>query len=176
MKNNIFTGIILIFIGILILLHQIGIDVFSTGILKSIGLLLIGSYLFTRGVRSRATGLSYLGFFLFFVGIYYALAEFRIVWPNRGLNLSVFTIIAGLSFYLNYLFNRKNLTQLLAGNVLIIVGIFFFLHYLGKIPTAVFVAIVDRYWPLLLIIVGVGLVIQAFFHRNDKTGEVKDSV
>ncbi len=174
MKNNVTTGIVLVVIGFLILLHQSGINILSFGILKSSGLIVLGGYIFYRGIHSKATGLSFLGSFLLFLGIYYGLAEMHLFWPTRGLNLSFFTIFAGLSFYMNYLFNRRNLSQLLFGNLLLILGIFFFLHYLGRIPAAVFVTIVDRYWPVLLILIGVVLVIQALLPKKERPAGAKN--
>ena len=161
------TGIILIILG-LIILWQPGVRL-DWYFIRSYGFFLIGVLGILRAFSwRRGTGI-YWATVLTLVGLYFLLNEWGVYSIDRGLTICAITIILGLSSYPVYFQRGRPLEVLVLGNLILLLGLIFFARYLGYLPGEVLIAIVDRYWPVAFIVVGLALFIRGIWLRSGKS-------
>jgi hypothetical protein len=165
-KNNIFVGIILITIGILILMDNIGFSIFSWEFIRSIGFILVGFFLLLKNYYRTRRKNTYIGTFFLLMGIYYTFAELGVIYCSTGMTLSILTINLGLAFYGLFLLGKKDWSYIFYGNLIIILGLFFLLEYLRLLPPYLFICVVDNYWPVLIITIGIIIAINGFYKKK----------
>lgn len=165
MKNTKISGVILIIIGLLILLHTNDIDILSWYFIRSYGFLLIGTLLFARGLSHPSRKGIYSGTFLLLTGAYFTFGLYDFYMVTRGLSLCIIIIALGLSFYSLFIFKASDWGYLLYGNVVMLIGLFFLLEYLKILPSYLLVYGVDRFWPALLILLGLIMIIHALIRK-----------
>jgi hypothetical protein len=173
MKNTKIAGILLIVIGLLIVIHNLGMHIFSWEFFRSIGFLLIGILLLLKGFESTPRGNLYIGTWFAIIGAYFLLGELHFYHLSAALSLTVFTLTFGLSFYILFLFKNRDWGYLLYGNLILLIGIFFLLEYLLLLPPFFFEDTVDQYWPLILIVLGLIIFFRGFLTRNLDKAKLK---
>lgn len=160
-KHSKFSGLSLILLGLLILLYQQGIDVFTWQYVRSYGFILVGLFFLFRGIKNPSRGGVYLGSFLILMGLYFGLAMYDIYELSRGLTISIFTIALGLPFYSLFAFRERKWSYLLYGNIITLIGFLFLLESFGELPPEFLQHNFDTYWPVLLILWGLTTMIGA---------------
>ena len=154
------TGIILIIIGIFLIFRHYHILHFD--FLRSYGLFFVGILFLVRGIAGSSSKKIYFSSALTLLGLYYILDILNIVYAERQLNIAAYTLIAGLSFYPVFIFGSNKLNSLLFGNFVTLIGLMFLFWHLEIIKHQFFIRLIDRYWPLIIVIFGIILVISAF--------------
>ena len=159
-SQSMWPGIVLIVIGLLLLLKQLDIFLFDWSVLWPSLVILLGVYFLTRIPRDRGS---------IFPGVLFLLSGLLFLAKNLGwyepyIEVSIggmLMIILGLAFVALYIVQPEN------WGLLIPAGLFLFF---GFIIWADRVGIIDWYtrrqilrlWPVLLILIGVGIVISGF--------------
>jgi len=166
MRNSKIAGIVLIAIGLLIVIHNWGIHIFSWSFVRSIGFLVIGLLLLVKGFEKTPRRNLYIGTWFSVIGAYFLLGELHFYLLSPALSLTMFTLTFGFAFYILFFFKNKDWGYLLYGNLLLLIGILFLLEYLRILPPFYFEEAVDLYWPLILIVVGFIVVFRGFLNRN----------
>lgn len=163
-QRSVITGFILIGIGLAILLRPYyDLNVY---LLRSYGLVILGLSGLWRAIhRSPRRGL-YLFSLLTLIGLYYLFAEWEFYRIHRGLTLSAFTIAAGLAFYPLYLWGSRKWNYLLFGNLILLTGLLFLGYYLEMIPDGLFISVMEDYWPVGLIVIGIAYLIHALLPHH----------
>ncbi len=162
-----FIGVLLVGIGVFLLLREYY-DLRAIS-LKGYGLLFVGLIGLIASIRKKPPRGIYIFSFFTLVGLYYTLGDVGIYRIYRGLTLSAVTLALGLSFYPLFWFGKRSWNHLLAGNLITLVGLIFLAYYYELIPTRLFVTIVDDYWPVLLILLGVGFLFNALVRQKNQT-------
>lgn len=171
MKKNasFIAGIILITIGVLLVLRQYRILDFDY--LRSYGLFFVGILFLLNGIAQSSPHRIYFSSAMTLVGFYYILDILGVIYAVRELSIAAYTLIIGLSFYPVFVFGTKKLNSLLLGNLFTLIGLMFLFWHLEVINHRFFIRLFDRYWPLVIVILGVILVISAFQIRLKKSPE-----
>lgn len=172
-KTSAFIGIFLILIGVVLLLRDyIDLDI-NKYTVRSYGLLFLGIAGFLLNLQRKPRRGMFVFPFLGLIGLYYTLGELDILSTTRGMTLSAFTIAFGLAHYPAYIFGSiRSLNKLIVGNIVLLVGLIFLSYELEYISTRLFVTIIDDYWPVALILVGVGFIINSIIQRRSTNGPV----
>ena len=160
-NTSAFIGLFLILIGGALLFREF--FYFDRYFIRSFGFFILGVmgffYAFSREPRK---GL-YISTIFLLVGSYYILADAGFYYTERGLNTSVYTLTAGIAFYPLFLFGKRNWKHMVFGNLLIGIGVLFLLFHFQVIPYFAFQNIIQDYWPVTLIIVGLAYLIHGLF-------------
>ena len=160
------TGVILILLGLAILIHQYyGLDWYFV---RSYGFFVIGLLGILRGLSLTPRRKIYSFAFLMFVGLYFMLGEWGIIRIEQGLTISAFTMFIGTSFFVVYLVARRKWEYLLFGSIFLTIGVLFLLEYLRMLPPDLLVTLVDVYWPVLLIIIGLAFLLHDLQKRKHR--------
>lgn len=160
-KNaSLITGIVLIAVGVLLVLRQFRILHFEY--LRSYGLFILGILFLLNGIAQKSSSKIYFSSAITLLGFYYILDILTIIDAERRLNIAAYTLIIGLSFYPVFIVCNKKLNSLLMGNFITLIGLMFLFWHLEIIKHQFFISLIDRYWPLIIVILGVILVISAF--------------
>ncbi len=159
-KQGVFPGFILIGIGAYFLLDQLHFTALSIFYSWPTLLLIIGVAFLAQAYTSRDYQNITPGFILLGLGVHFHLLKLVPLWPDHW---AMFTFIIGLSFLLRY---QKTKTGLIPAVILIllsILGLFYHevIDWLGWIGS--FVKLVEKYWPISLIIAGLYLL---FFKKK----------
>ncbi|MFZ0389659.1 MAG: hypothetical protein WAN36_04295 [Calditrichia bacterium] len=166
MRSSYIGGLILVIAGILLLLDNLNFSFSYWEFIRGIGILLIGLLFFSRGLSRPGKSGLFLGAFLSFLGIYLLLQWLNIFSTDSGLTVIAVTFALGLSFYMLFFIKRRDWGYLLTGNVFLLLGILFLMYYLKYIPSRLFIQLVDVYWPLLIILAGLAVVIHAIGRKR----------
>lgn len=161
MKKNTtsIAGIILIVLGVILIFRRY--HIFHFDFLRSYGLFLVGILFLLNGIVHSSSQRIYFSSALTLVGLYYILDILNVIYAERQLNLAAYTLIAGLSFYPVFIFGKKKLNSLLFANFVTLIGLMFLFWHFEIIKHQFFIRLVDRYWPLIIVIFGIILVISA---------------
>ena len=166
-SQSMWPGILLIVIGLLLLLDQLDIVLFDWSVLWPSLVILLGIFFFVRVPRDR--GAIFPGVLFFLSGLLF-LAK-NLAWYEPYIDVSVggmLMIILGLAFVALYVVQPEN------WGLLIPAGLFLFF---GFIIWADRVGIIDWYtrrqilrlWPVLLILLGVGIIISGLHVSQNKS-------
>lgn len=162
------AGLLLIAIGLIILAHRyIQVDFYF---LRSYGLLLAGVWFFVAGISRQPRSGIYFATLAFTVGLYYLLGDLGYFEVSQGLTISVLTILLGFAEYPKFWLQTRNWKDLLYGNLIIIIGLLFLSYHLGLIADRAFDTIINDYWPVALIIVGLAYLIHSL-RLSGRVGE-----
>ena len=155
-KSPIF-GIILVVAGLLILMRNyIDIDLYE---LRSYGLFLAGCAGLFYGVTRKPPRSIFLFSFLALTGFYYILAEWGFFYPDRGLTISVILLNVAGAFLAKYVFVRTHWQYLVFASIFGGLGLLFLAFVMDYISAYRFDRIVNDYWPVVLILAGLGFMI-----------------
>jgi hypothetical protein len=168
MKRNssAIVGVILILAGIALVLGQY--DFFGFKYLRSYGLFLAGILFLFQGIANSSQPRIYFSTVIALFGFYYILDTLDIIYAYRELNISVYVLILGLSFYPVFFFGNRKLNHLLVGNLITLIGLMFLFWHLEVIDHRFLINFIDRYWPLVLIILGLIFLIGSFQQQREK--------
>jgi membrane-bound ClpP family serine protease len=156
-KPSLLPGIILIIFGLLLLVHKLDIFYFDWHRTYPLVFMLIGVVLFISTVLYKHQSAAFWGTVFLLAGLFFFLRNYDFIeyyyigeiWP-------VFFIILGLAFVVLFLFKPQDWGVLIPGGIFLFLGTTFFLrnfHYWRAQE------IIARYWPLVLILIGIGVIV-----------------
>lgn len=157
-RRGLFPATFLIFLGLLFLLRSF--HMLSWNNVWPLILVGVGVTLFISGLGRTDKGAVFPGTVLILVGVFFFLwSRFHFpdymdmdeLWP-------VFPLIVGLAFCVLFLVNPRDWGTLVPGAILILISLAFFFTNVGLFPASSWVYI-GRLWPLVLIVIGIGLLL-----------------
>ncbi|NQS99342.1 MAG: hypothetical protein HQ591_12910 [candidate division Zixibacteria bacterium] len=160
-------GLILIVIGVLFLTESLDILSFHWSHI----LIVLGALFFVIAFTSSDKGAVFPGTILLLIGLLFILKSSHIIYDPWYDLWPLFPVIVGLAFIILFIFRPGDWGLLIPGGILMFIGIVFLADNYGRIgfnPGY----IISRYWPLILIIIGVKLLFDAKVNRGVK--ESKD--
>jgi len=170
-KPSILPGLILIIIGAILLLHKL--DIFNVGWYEIYPLILmgIGILFFTSIIGKNQKGAVFPGTILFLLGMFYFLRNYEIipyyymreVWP-------VFLLILGLAFFAIFLTKPDDWGVLIPAAVFVLLGVSFLLREFHIISWNAW-DVVGDYWPIILIIIGAGVILGSLRKKQETSLE-----
>ena len=164
-RRPVLAGILLILIGFAMLLKpHFTLDFY---LFRSYGLFLLGILGLLKGLNASPRRSIYLPVFILALGAYYILGDAGFYYTDRGLTVSVIILLLGVSFYPLYFLVSRKWSYLLYGNLMMAVGLLFLAYYLDYIPPYIFRTVVEDYWPVALIIIGVAYLINSLTRHKD---------
>ena len=155
-------GVILIMIGLWLLLQRLNVTILAVdeawpALLVLIGALLIANFALTRG---RATGSIFVGVVLALVGLVFANVMWGSwEWEDLWWLWPVFPGIVGVAFLAHFLVRPTDWGVLIPGLMDLAVGIIGYLYTTQRVSARAAWKLVEL-WPVLIIVVGVGLMSQ----------------
>jgi hypothetical protein len=167
-KRAMIPGILLILIGVWFLLSSLGVEWLSMERLWPVILIIGGILSFVGGLREKEhdSGAFWFGIVgtlsgLVFLYITVGPAE----WSDMAQLWPIFPAIAGMGWLAEWIFAPRAFANLALGLAGLLVGGVGFAFTYGALDPALGRQ-VARLWPLLLVLVGIGLVIQFLAQRK----------
>jgi hypothetical protein len=175
-KQSLLPAIILILLGLWFLLDNLGFNLPDVGQLWPVfivfgGLSALWSY-FTG--QNRDPGQIFVGIIALGVGVFFFLFTFnlripifgRIAWDDMSRLWPAFVLIGGAAFIGQFIFGGFRDRSLLGwGFLALAIGVVSFAFTLGFLDRALGLQVL-QFWPLLLIVIGLGILAQWFFRRR----------
>lgn len=159
-KISLLLGIILVIIGSLILFDKLGVLHLSWKKIASVLLVIYGAYLGYSGFGLNSNRKVFWGSIFFFFGIYLFIDSFELVNPEVHLFWPVVLIVTGLSFLMSFVNRPRDYALLLPAIMLTGIGILFLLTNVGIIYSFEFWESFEKFWPVLLIILGLYFILK----------------
>jgi len=168
----ILTGVMLILVGLGILFHEMNIYYFEWSKTWPIILIIIAIFSFIKVLAGQKKEIFSAVFFAT-LGVFFVLRNYGFIydywfdefWP-------IFLIAPGLGFIGLFIVNPKDWGALIPGVALLTIGSFFTLEQFDIFEN--FVEITEVYWPLVLVLAGILLVIFSL-KQDHKQHDVNDS-
>ncbi len=172
-KHSILPGLILIIIGALLLVNKLVPYAIGWFEIYPLILMAIAILIFISVIGKRDKGAVFFGTFLFLLGLFFSLRNYDIIpyyymreiWP-------IILIILGLSFVSVFITKPADWGVLIPGGILLLLGIVFLLRKLDIIYLDIGDIIAD-YWPVILIIIGGGIIAGAL-KRQPRGTEISE--
>jgi hypothetical protein len=160
-KHSIWPGLILIIIGALLLVHKLTPYSFGWYEIYPLILIALGALIFVSVIGKRDKGAVFFGTIFFLLGLFFFLRNYDIipyyymreVWPT-------FLIILGLAFGSIFITKPSDWGVLIPAGIFLFLGVVFLLRKLHVIYWDIGDIIAD-YWPVILIIIGGGIILGA---------------
>jgi len=167
-KRSVVPGLVLIAVGVVMLLSNVGVPWLNMEQLWPVVLMLLGLLALINVVTGRAKDKSGIWFgvvgllagavFLYITVGAGKWEDIKTLWP-------IFPAIAGLGWIVQWVFERHAIADLVLGVGALVVALIGYLAIAGLIARDQALRLVD-FWPLLLVLVGVGLIAQHFTQRH----------
>ncbi len=159
-KVSLVLGVILVLIGLVILLDKLGVMYLSWKKILSVLLVVAGAYLGYSGFGLNSNKKVFWGSILFFFGIYLFIDSFGFLNPEVHFFWPVVLITTGLAFFMSFVNRPNDFALLLPAIALVGIGVLFLLTNLGVIYSFEVWESVEKFWPVLLIIFGLYLILK----------------
>ena len=167
-KSSVFPCLILIIACSLLLINKLFPGYLNWRHVYPLVLLLLGLFLILSVFVKRKTdkGAVFPGTLLFLIGLFFFLRNFELVeyyyvrevWP-------IFLVIACLGFLALFFVNPRDTGNLVPATILVALGVLFLLKQFYVIDIELGEIIAD-YWPIILILVGLSIILGSFRRRN----------
>lgn len=159
-KVSLVFGVILVLIGLVILLDKLGVVYLSWKKILSILLVIAGAYFGYSGFGLNSNSKVFWGSILFFFGIYLFIDSFGFLNPDVHFFWPVVLITTGLAFLMSFVNRPNDFALLLPAVALVGIGVLFLLTNLGVIYSFEVWESVEKFWPVLLIVLGLYLILK----------------
>ncbi len=172
MNKHYWPAIMLILIGVLLILYQTDLLDFSTADVISYGFVLIGVILLANSInRTDKRGILGGVFFTLF-GITMILMREYTLPRDDEFGFAAFFIALALGNFAYLPFKKDKTTNLIWGIVFGALGGLLLWVYYGYYPSWYIYEQIEKYWPVILIVIGASLIIKAYVRKRD-TEEVE---
>jgi hypothetical protein len=167
MKKQYWPAIILISIGALLLLYQTDLIDFSTADVISYGFVLIGIVLLVNSLnRSDKKGLLGGVFFTVFGTTMILMREY-ILPRNDEFGFAAFFLSLALGNIAYLPFKTDKSTNIVWGSIFGAIGGILLWVYYGYYPSWYIYEQMAIYWPVILIVLGLAMIIKAYLRKRD---------
>jgi uncharacterized membrane protein HdeD (DUF308 family) len=164
-KASTIPGIVLILIGLVILLNRFDIVDWYWQDIYPIGLIILGLLFFYSVIFRKNTNAVFGGTVCLLLGIFFFLRNYDLmpfyfwdeIWP-------VILIAFGIGFIVLYVFKPEDWGVLIPGSILLFIGLVALAHTMDLYWRTE--ELVEHYWPVILIVIGGGLVISSFIRKK----------
>ena len=167
-RQSIVVGILLILAGVGALLHSLGHEWVRMDRVWPLALIIGGLFALGTGFARdpRDAGAIWFGCAGalcggLFLGVTVGLWE----WGDLSWLWPAFPAIAGLAWLVAWGADLRQVSNLVAGLLALIVAVVGFLHTCGRLGAA-YARVVASLWPLTLVVLGVGLIVQFLMQRR----------
>ena len=167
-RRAVVWGAILIIVGVVTLLGSLGLSWVSMESLWPLVVVVGGLVTLINATTKAPRDVDgvWFGLMAMMCGVLFAYitlgsgewTELRWMWP-------VFPIIGGVAWLTTWLFDTRQVSNLVAGLLAGLVGAGGFLYTLGRMDSQ-FLSSISTLWPLILVILGLGFLIQFFVQRR----------
>jgi len=168
-RNSFWPGIVLVVIGLIILIHKMAIIQFDWYELYPLLFLGLGIWFLFKVFIYKKTNSAFAGSLFLLLGIFFLLRNYDLyefgfmfeVWP-------VFLLIFGIAFLVQFIVKPQDWGLLIPAGIFLFLGVGFLarnLHWHWLCPFEV-TRILERYWPLALILIGAGIIASSLRNRS----------
>lgn len=173
MKRSNFAAWMLIILGSVLLLNQLDVFYATRVNILIIGSLFLGALLFKKGLYHPDHKGILGGSFFILLAATLILMRFSFFPIRDSVGVGIILVNLGISNIIYFFFSRSYYSNLITGFIFIIIGAPFLVMYYYYVPGWVIRDLFFTYWPVILIMIGSGLLIEAFFKKS-KTSDTKD--
>lgn len=161
LKSNIsWFGILLVVIGIIMLLDHFSVFSIDFSTIFWPLMMLVGIVIVSRGFGGNHRGKIFWGSVLFLYSLFFFIRSIDYFDVHGRLIFPASFIIFGVAFFMMYLGNMKDWPLIIPSAILGAMGVIFILTEYGYLYRwDVWDAVVD-YWPVLLIVVGIVMIMK----------------
>lgn len=153
-------GFVLVLLGVTLLLNQMDVIDIGGWSLIWIGLALFGGATVIRSFMYNERQRIFFGTFCFLAGILFFLKKAGFIYGNVAIYFPAFLLIFGFSFFMLFVFNMKDWHLLIPAFIFLGLGAAMMMTALGLWYSADVWRAIHSYWPLILILLGVVMLIR----------------
>lgn len=158
-KSSIF-GVLLIALGTVLLLDRLEVISFGWGKIFWMFLGVWGAVLAVQGVSMKRRGRIFWGSLFFFLGMFFSLEAWELVWLTDELGFGGISLALGLAFLTLYVFEPHNLGALVPALLFGSFGLTMILVEYGYLSWWEVRRFLRVYWPVALILWGVAILMR----------------
>ncbi|MGD9899009.1 MAG: hypothetical protein AB7T22_07765 [Calditrichaceae bacterium] len=165
MKKSNISAWLLILIGVILLFNQLDYIKFSRGNFLIMACFFLGAVLLNKGFNNSERKGILGGSFFILEGSALLLMHMGYLPTIDSIGWGVFFINIGLANMVYYLFKRTHFSNLATGLIFILIGVPFVAAAYDLIRIWMIADVLSVYWPVILILIGAGLLIEGMVKR-----------
>ncbi len=166
MQKQYWSGLTLIAIGVLILLYQVDLIDFSWADLVTYGCVLFGIMFLVKGVSHPQKHGLFGGVFFSAFGLSMLLMRERVFPRDDEFGFAAFFISLALANLIYMFFKEDKTTNLVWMVIFGAIGGLFYWTYVGYYPPWYVYEQIKIYWPLSLVLIGLGMIIRGYTKKR----------
>jgi hypothetical protein len=153
-------GILLIALGAMLLLDRLEVVSFGWGRIFWMFIGLWGALLAAQGFTLKRRGRIFWGSLLFFLGIFFTLDAWDLIWLTDELGFGGVSLALGLAFVMVYVVEPRNFGVLVPAMLFVGFGVAMILVELNYLDWWEVRRVIRTYWPLVLILWGAAMLVK----------------
>jgi hypothetical protein len=165
LQRRLLVGWVIIILGALILLHQLNLFSFNRAASLALASLFLGLVLFIRGLSHPLHKGILSGSFFIFLGLAIGAMRLQLIFPNDSIAIAAILISLGLAHLVYFIVVKTQLSNLIFGLVMIACGGVLLLYAYDFLSYWDLRAIARQYWPVLIILTGLGILIDGIIKK-----------
>jgi hypothetical protein len=158
-KSRIF-GVLLIALGSMLLLDRLEVISLGGGRIFWMFLGIWGGLLAVQGFSMKRRGRIFWGSLLFFLGIFFSLDAWDLIWLTDELRFGGISLALGLAFVMLYAFEPRNFGVLVPAVLFVGFGAAMILVEYDYLDWWEVRRVIRTYWPLVLILWGAAMLVK----------------
>ncbi|MGC8897297.1 MAG: LiaF transmembrane domain-containing protein [Bacteroidota bacterium] len=167
--RNTLVAWVLILLGVLLLIDRIGIVSLGAGKVLWSVLLVFGGALVIQSVLRPQRWKLFWGSVLFLYSLYFLLRHFDLVRHESRTFLPATFLIFGFAFLMIYVYEPREIARLVLSILFLLTGGVWIAASIGLADLASLVQIAAIYWPVVLILLGLALLLGRSRERGNAT-------
>jgi hypothetical protein len=167
MEKQYWPAIILILVGVLLLLYQVDLIDFSKADIISYGFVILGGFLLINGFNRTDKKGIFGGVFFTSFGISMILMREYLLPRSDEFGFAAFFLALALANFVYLPFRKEKSTNLIWGIIFAAIGSLLLWAYFGYYPSWYVYEQIETYWPVILILIGGGIIYKAYRKKQD---------
>jgi len=166
----------LIIAGFALILMQLGIVMPSRSTIVILISAFIGVMFFLRGLRHEKHKGILGGTFFLLLAITLLFMRIGVFPSDDQLGVALIILDLAAANFIYYLFQREYISNIISGFVFLVVGAIVFIDYYNVLPLWLTVDLIQTYWPVILIVIGLILLSKATLNNKKKTTDLTQNI
>jgi hypothetical protein len=136
----------------------------------------MGVIFFSRGLHQPKHKGILGGTFFLLLAITLLFMKIGVLPADDQLGVALIILDLAAANFIYYLFQREHVSNIISGFIFLVIGAIIFIDYYNVLPLWLTVDLLQTYWPVILIVIGLILLSKATLNNKKKTTDLTQNI